>query len=168
MFCLIFLPNDGKKIIPIVMEISQSKTSLLQRMEEKAIQKCIDEVGRKNFVNTLNEKNDLSTIVYPVYPTFALKRDDETVSIHRVEKKQVVVKGYLYNSTDEVVEVSDIGVYYVVPIDHWRYEELPERPDGEKQKIVKPVEKKSEYMFQNYDKVLLELIESIQKRKINC
>lgn len=166
MFCLIFLPNNGENRIPNILEISQSKSALLQRMEEKSIQRCIDEVGRKNFVNTLEEKNDLSTVNYPLYPTFALQRKEDAVSVHRVEKKQVVVKGYLYNSTNEVVEVSDVGVYYVLPIEHWRYEELPERPDEEKQKIVKPVEKKSEDMMKNYDKVLLQLIESIQKRKI--
>jgi hypothetical protein len=168
MFCLIFLPNNGENRIPNVLEISQSKSALLQRMEEKTIQRCIDEVGRKNFVNTLDEKNDLTTIIYPLYPNFALRRKEDSISVHRVEKKQVVVKGYLYNSTNEVIEVSDIGVYYVLPIEHWRYEELPERPEEEKQKIVKPVEKKSEDMLKNYDKVLLQLIESIQKRKIDC
>ena len=168
MFCLIFLPNNGENRIPNVLEISQSKSALLQRMEDKAIQRSIDEVGRKNFVNTLDEENDLSTIIYPLYPNFALRRKEDSISVHRVEKKQVVVKGYLYNSTHEFVEVSDVGVYYVLPIEHWRYEELPERPEEEKQKIVKPVEKKSEDMLKNYDKVLLQLIESIQKRKIDC
>lgn len=167
MFCLIFLPNIGEIRTPNVLEISQSKSSLLQRMEENAIQRCIDEVGRKNFVNTLDEKNDLSTVVYPIYPTFASRRHEDSISIHRVEKKQVLSKGYLYNSTHEFVEVSDVGVYYVVPIQHWRYDELPSRPDEEKQKIVKPMEKKSEDMLKNYDKVLLQLIESIQKRRFD-
>lgn len=167
MFCLIFLPNIGENRIPNVLEVSQSKSALLQRMEDKAIQRCIDEVGRKNYVNTLDEKNDLSTVTYPVYPNFALQRKEDTISLHRVEKKQMVVKGYLYNSTQEVVEVSSVGVYYVVPVEHWKYEELPERPEEEKQKIVKPVEKKSEIMLKNYDKVLLQLIENIQKRKID-
>lgn len=168
MFCLIFLPNKGEKLTPNVIEISQNKSSLLQRMEEKAVQKCIDEVGRKNFVNTLEAKTDLSTLVYPIYPTFALKRIEDSISVHRVEKKQVIVKGYLYNSTDEIVEVSDAGVYYIVPVENWKYEDLPQRPDEEKQRVVKPVEKKSEDMLRNYDKVLLQLIESIQKRKIDC
>lgn len=168
MFCLIFLPNKGEKLTPNVIEISQNKSSLLQRMEEKAVQKCIDEVGRKNFVNTLDEKKDLSSLVYPIYPTFALKRGEDSISVHRVEKKQVVVKGYLYNSTDELVEVSDAGVYYIVPVENWKYEDLPKRPDEEKQRVVKPVEKKSEDMLRNYDKVLLQLIESIQKRKVDC
>jgi hypothetical protein len=166
MFCLIFLPYIGENRIPNVLEISQSKSALLQRMEDKAIQRCIDEVGRKNYVNTLDEKGDLTTLIYPVYPNFALQRKEDSVTVHRVEKKQVVVKGYLYNSTQDVVEVSNLGAYYVLPVEHWKYEELPKRPEEDRQKIVKPIEKKSEDMLRNYDKVLLQLIESIQKRKI--
>jgi hypothetical protein len=166
MFCLIFLPYIGETRIPDILEISQSKSTLLQRMEDKAIQRCIDEVGRKNYVNTLDEKNDLSAISYPVYPNVALQRKEDTVSVHKVEKKQVIAKGYLYNSTHEFVDVSCLGIYYVLPIEHWKYEDFPQRPDEDKQKITKPFEKKSEHMMRNYDKVLLQLIERIQKRKI--
>lgn len=177
MFCLIYFPNSGDKkpnpespndshIQPCVLEISKSRESLLKTMEDKSIQQCIDEVGRKNFVNTLDTK-DLS-IEYPIYPTLTLSRLAENmIQVYRMEKKQVVVKGYLYNSTNEVVESSLHGTYYVVSVDHWKYDDLPRRPEEEKHKILKPFESKgSQTMVQNYDKVLLELIQSIQSRRI--
>lgn len=167
MFCLIYFPESGVEIQPNVLEISQNQSTLVGKMEELGIQRCIDEVGRKNFVNTLEQK-DLLSIQYPIYPTLALKKLSNTVmAISRLEKKQVVDKGYLYNSTKEVVEMSSVGTYYVVPVEHWKYEDLPQRPEEEKQKVVKPVQIRSETMLKNYDRVLLQLIESIQKRKID-
>lgn len=166
MFCLIYFTNIGESRTPNVLEISQSQDSLLQHMEEKAIQQCIDEVGRKNFVNTLDENSPLETLTYPIYPTLVLKRENKTISVHRVEKKQLVVKGYLYNSTKDFIELSHIGSYYVVPVENWRYDDLPSRPEDENKKVLKPSEtKKSQEMYNNYDKVLLQLIQTIQSRK---
>jgi hypothetical protein len=174
MFCLIYFPNIGEDpksdirdiSVPNALEISQSQTILVQHMEDKAIQKCIDEVGRKNFVNTLDEKQELDTLTYPIYPTLVLKRGTDSISVHRVEKKQVVLKGYLYNSTKDNIEISHIGTYYVVPVESWRYDDLPSRPEEEKKKIVKPLEtKRSGDVYNNYDRVLLQLIQTIQSRK---
>ena len=165
MFCLIYFPFIGDVKQPNVLEISQSKPNLQQKMEEKAIQQCIDEVGRKNFVNTLDQKDNLKSVSYPIYPTLApLKTSETTIEVYKIEKKQIIVKGYLYNSTQEVVESSLMGTYYVVQVENWKYEELPQRPQEEKQIIIRPLENKP--MIRNYDNVLLQLIESIQKRKL--
>lgn len=164
MFCLIYLSGQYQ---PNVLELSQSQSSLCKVMEEKAIQQCIDEVGRKNFVNTLDEEKELSLITFSVYPSLALKRINENqIQVHKMEKKQVVDKGYLYNSYKDVVETSLIGTYFVLGVENWKYEDFPQRPVDESVKVVRPVEKKSDSMLKNYDKVLLQLIESIQKRKV--
>jgi hypothetical protein len=176
MFCFIYFPNNGDKklnpevpIQPNVLEISQSRNALLKSMEDKAIQQCIDEVGRKNFINTMDQKEELDTISYPIYPTLAATKVCENmIQVYRIEKKQVVLKGYLYNSIQDTVESSLYGTYYVLPIGSWKYEDLPRRPEEEKQKIMKPVETNTSVdMIKNYDKVLLQLIESIQKRKLD-
>jgi hypothetical protein len=167
MFCLIYLPNNGESKLPTphVLEISQSKDTLLKHMENESIQRCIDEVGRKNFINTLDEKKDIATLPYPIYPTVVLKRGTDAITVHRVEKKQVILKGYLYNSVDETVRVLDVGTFFVVPITNWKYEDFPRRPEDEKKKVTRP--EPCVDMVRGYDKVLLQLIESIQKRKID-
>jgi hypothetical protein len=162
MFCLIYLSGQQ----PNVLELSQSQSCLCKVMEEKSIQQCIDEVGRKNFVNTLDEEKELSLIPFSVYPSLGLKRFNENqIQVYRMEKKQVVDKGYLYNSYKDVVESHLVGTYFVCGVENWKYEDLPQRPKEETQKVVKP-ERKSESMLKNYDKVLLQLIENIQKRKV--
>jgi hypothetical protein len=163
MFCLIYLTGEHQ---PNVLELSQSQSSLCKVMEEKAIQKCIDEVGRKNFVNTLDDEKDLISLFFPVYPNFGLKRVNEnTIQVYHIVKKQVVDKGYLYNSYKDVVESVLVGTYFVLGVENWRYEDFPQRPVEETQKTTRP-EKRSDNMLKNYDKVLLQLIESIQKRKV--
>jgi hypothetical protein len=165
MFCLIYITPSNS---PNVLELSQSQSSLSKIMEEKAIQQCIDEVGRKNFVNTLDDEKELNEIVYPVYPSLTLKRINENqIQVYKVEKKQIVDKGYLYNSYKDVVEVILVSNYFVCGVENWKYEDLPQRPRDENQKTIRPVEKKSDTMLKSYDKVLLELIENIQKRKIS-
>jgi hypothetical protein len=162
MFCLIYFSNQ-----PNVLEISQNKEGLLKKMEEKAIQQAMDEVGRNHFVNTLDSKDPLAQIEFKAYPSLGLVRVEQQIEVYKVEKKQVVVKGYLYNSTEEVKETSKIGTYYVVPVEQWKYDDLPKRPEEEKEKTTKPfATQTSPSMIQNYDKVLLELITCIQKRKI--
>jgi hypothetical protein len=164
MFCLIYFSNQ-----PNVLEISQSKEYLQTRMEEKAIQQSLDEVGRNNFVNTLDMKDALDKIQFKIYPSLGLIRSTpEQIQVHKIVKKQVVVKGYLYNTTEDTVETKLIGTYYVLPVENWKYEELPSRPTEEVLKSKKPIPSSNcPQMIKNYDKVLLELITSIQKRKID-
>jgi len=190
MFCLIYFSD-----IPHVLEISQNKSTLTDRLVEKSIQQCIDEAGRKNFVNTLEKSENLIDIVYPVYPNFALKKhSDEKIEVYKIEKKQIIEKGYIYNSTKDIVESSLVGTYYIVPVENWKFDDLPQRPLEEPRLLIKPfhspnyqiathlrsrVKTSSECSTSgnsnlpvagpsvNYDKVLLELIESIQKRKID-
>jgi hypothetical protein len=167
MFSLVYISN--LYVQPNVLEISQTKQTLIQRLHDKSMQQCIDEVGQKNFVNTLDKTDSLTDIIYPLYPNFALKKiSDDKVEVHKIEKKQIVERGYIYNSTKDIAESSLVGTYYVVPIETWKYDDLPQRPVEEKQIVIHPLEtKKSQTMIQNYDKVLLELIESIQKRKLD-
>ena len=164
MFCLIYFSNQ-----PNVLEISQNKEGLLKKMEEKAIQQALDEVGRNHFVNTLDTKESLNQVQFQVYPSLGLIRTTpEQIQVHKVEKKQVVVKGYLYNSVEDIKETSPVGTYYVVPVDQWRYEDLPKRPEEEKEKTTKPVATQTcASTLQSYDKVLIELIGAIQKRRLD-
>jgi hypothetical protein len=167
MFCLIYSTIQDGDYQPNVLELSQSQSSLSKLLEDKAIQQCIDEVGRKNFVNTLETTEDMLKINYPVYPSLALKRINENkMEVYKIVKKQVVDKGYIYNSYKDEVLSSLVGTYLVVKVENWKYEDLPQRPTFEEKKTTKPFEKKSENMIQNYDKVLLQLIENIQKRKV--
>jgi hypothetical protein len=176
MFCLIYFSDK-----PNVLEISQSKQTIMERLVDKSIQQCIDEIGQKNFVNTLDNPEPLTEIAYPVFPNFGLKKvSEDKVEVYKIEKKQIVERGYIYNSSKDVVESSLVGTYYVVPVDNWKYEDLAQRPQEEPRFLIRPVETKiynnpsvqsqnktkSSNQTKNYDKVLLELIEAIQKRKI--
>ena len=187
MFCLIYFSDK-----PNVLEISQTKTTLIQRLVDKSIQQCIDEVGQKNFVNTLEVSGNILDVSYPMFPNFALKKcSEDKIEVHRVEKKQVVEKGYIYNTTKDVVESFLVGTYYVVPVENWKYDDLPQRPEEEKRYMIRPFEaryftgtrrptmlnmssiqsmpihSRVKTEMRPYDKVLLELIESIQKRKVD-
>ena len=167
MFCLLYISTQGTT--PQVLEIAKNKSALLERMKEKAFLQCIDHVGRKNYVDTLNE-SDLTKVFYPSYPNMALRKKSETeIDVLQVEKAVIVEKGYLYNSTREQLEIKPVGTYYVVEAELWKYEELPVRP-VEERRMVDTHEKSVQTdgsVTRNYDKVILQLVEAIQKRKID-
>jgi hypothetical protein len=87
-------------------------------MQELAFQQCVDEVGRKNYVNTLDEA-DLCKIEYPVYPNCSLKKGENTIQVYRIEKKTTLEKGYIYNSVKEYQEIQLIGCYHVCEVQRW-------------------------------------------------
>lgn len=159
MFCLIYFTDK-----PQVLEISSSKSNILSTLQEKSIQQCIDNVGRKNFVNTL-ESPDITKVEYPILPNMALNKISETeIQVFQITKSTIIEKGYLYNSTKEVLETTLIGTYYVADVEKYKYDDFPQRPTDESKKTIRPV---SDSLNKNYDRVLLQLIESIQKRKID-
>jgi hypothetical protein len=167
MFCLIYICNSILK--PQVLEISKNKPYLLTKIKEKAFQQCIDNIGRNNYIDTLNEQN-LENVSYPVYPTMTLKKlSDTEIQVVAIEKTQILEKGYIYNSTKEVLEVKPQGTYYVLDIENWKYDELPERPKEEQIMICKSEKsiQTDQVVTRNYDKVILQLVEAIQKRKID-
>ncbi len=182
MFCLIYIAHNGSQPgsvpngpsqtdipeCPQVLEISKTQSCLLSKMQEKSIQQCMDEVGRKNYIDTL-EQSDLTQVQFPNYPNMSLKRISETqIGVYRIEKRSVVEKGYLYNSVKDTIEVDRVGNYYVVPIEQWKYEQLPERPKEEATKIKGCQNYTSDKnVVINYDRVLIQLIDAIQKRKID-
>lgn len=169
MFGLIYISYDGRRITPQILEVSKNRTNLLSKLMERANQICIDEVGRKNHVDTLEHK-DITIVEFPIYPNTCLKRISENqIEIHRVEKKSVVEKGYLYNSTKDIIETKCIGSMYVLDVEQWNHEDLPSRPVQIKSCIEKSIQTDGpeKSMVKNYDRVILQLIESIQKRKID-
>jgi len=160
MFCLIYFTDK-----PQVLEVSPNKSNILSNLQDKSIQQCIDQVGRKNYVNTLDVQ-DITKIEYPIYPNMALKKVSETeIQVFQITKSVIVEKGYLYNSTKEILESKWIGTYFVSEVESYRYEDFPQRPVDEVKKAIRPA---SETMIKNYDKVLLQLIESIHKRKTDA
>lgn len=170
MFCLIYISNPIQGgFIPQVLEISKNKSYLLNKMQEKAFHQCIDHVGRKNYVDTLSE-SDLTKVVYPLYPNMTLKKvSDSEIQVCNVEKLIFVEKGYIYNSTKELLEINLVGTYYVLDVEQWKYEDLPERPQNERP-IGTSVENSvqmEESVVRNYDRVILQLVEAIQKRKVD-
>lgn len=167
MFCLIYISNSSFK--PQVLEISKNKSYLLNKIKEKAFQQCIDHIGRKNYIDTLNEP-DLEKVSYPIYPTMTLKQISETdIQVVSIDKQQILEKGYIYNSTKEILKVNPQGTFFVLDVEQWKYDELPERPKEEQVMICKSENSiQTDYTVnRNYDKVILQLVEAIQKRKIN-
>jgi hypothetical protein len=149
------------------LEISKNKPYLLTKIKEMASQQCIDNIGRNNYIDTLNEKN-VENVSYPVIPTITLsKLSDTEIQVVAIDKTQILDKGYIYNSTKEVVEVKPQGTYYVLDIDNWKYEDLTESPKEEEIMICKSEKsiQTDQVVKRNYDKVILQLVDAIQKRK---
>ena len=154
MFCLLYFSDH-----PTIFEISPNRSSLLSKMEDKAIQTCVDEVGVKNFVHTLDR--DLSKVQFPVYPNFGLKRVSQTeIQVYKFEKGQQIEKGYIFYSVKESIESKLIGTFWVLKVES---EEILETLNKNKPLETK---KQNPALYHKYDQVILELVNTINHKKI--
>lgn len=157
MFCLLYIPcNQHPKII----KIADDKSCLISLLQEKASSQCFDQVGKNNYVDTQSEP-DLTKVSYPTYPTMTLKKISETeTQVFTIDKKVFIEKGYIFNATKELFDVKQIGTYYIIQA---------EEDTEEVSKQLQQTSSKSvccENVVNNYDKVLIQLVEALKKRKI--
>jgi hypothetical protein len=153
MFCLLYIPNSQT---PKVIKITDDKTSLTYLMQERATSQCFDQIGKNNYVDTQLE-TDLTTVSYPVYPTITLKKISETeIQVFTIEKKVTVEKGYIYNTTKELLDSKQTGTYYIV--------QTEETNNFSKQPDTKSI--CCDSVVNNYDKVIVQLVEALKLRKI--
>lgn len=123
--------------IPSVCEICSNEIFLRKRMEQIAINYAIDNVGKKNWINTLdvNISNDISN--FSVYPYIILERINENeIKVFKVTKEAIVNKGYFYNSYEYKYDKKEIGSFYFVISDNWKNETKDENKN-DVEKIIK-------------------------------
>lgn len=162
--------------IPNVCEVCSNENFLREKMEQIAINYGIDHVGKKNWINSLedvnkNVHNELST--FTIYPYILLQRVNENeIKVFRVTKELMINRGWIYNSEEYKYEKKEIGSFFFVVSDNWKNQIETEKEvtsvkkeiihqikKSETTKLEKPVHSKT---FTCFDDVMNEL-----KKKYN-
>jgi hypothetical protein len=105
--------------IPSVHSIGFDKNKLIKLMEEIAINFVIDNVGKNNWIDTLNSPQNFESFNFPVFPNYFLNRPSETeIGVSKVFKDKIIQHGWIYNSKKEIQKISHIGSFFLVPIEN--------------------------------------------------
>jgi hypothetical protein len=80
---------------PEVLYYSENLEFLKDAMEDEAVNYVRDNVGKNNWINTLESE----VKEFPSYPNYILKKKSEKeIAIYKVTKENIIKNGWIYNN----------------------------------------------------------------------
>jgi hypothetical protein len=142
---------------PEVLYYSENLEFLKDAMEDEAISYVTDNVGKNNWINTLEE----NVVEFKTYPNYLLKRkSDKDISIYHVTKEHIVKNGWIYNETLSIKKETYIGNIQILSVKN-NINSTPTEDIKTDQK-----QKKQIIFKKNFNKVLIDLMtNSLIKRR---
>jgi hypothetical protein len=151
--------------IPSVIDISTDKLLISDLLEKRSIDYVIDNVGKNNWVNTL-ETNDIKS--FPIYPNYILNKKSSTeITISKIYKQNVISNGWIYNSTAEIEQREYIGSFYILEVKNTHINTALKIYNTQIENYSQSVIKVPSQLKRNFNQVLLEMAPILAKRKID-
>jgi hypothetical protein len=143
---------------PEVLFSSENLEILKERMGNEAITYVTDNVGKNNWINTLEKEVE----EFQVYPNYKLKRESEMeINVYKVCKENQIIQGWIFNKTKSIINEKYIGNFKILPVKNDE-----KKPTLAVDNYTKSQSKKEILFQKNFNKVLLDLMSnSLIKRR---